>query len=333
MLSGPYHPLVRYDELPSWMRFTSGGLQMDAEINQPFRGVSHRILLPQTGTVGYRANAIISQSSLASTANGHEGIGIAVDGYVREGETRNARRVYSNELTVAADPKLWVNGQWGTARDVAFIGEISSPERPDFLDVTYGIRGTGGSVTFDDLGFRYFYQRLREAKLGITDWTNVYYQSSNPFTRRIAQGMAGGRDVELFAKDVAVWPLVALAGQRVNLDVVIDIDRAGIGHDTLSGGTANFNLGVAVRMVRRDGSVRWWGTGIASEDTTQYMEDKVLAKSDSFLLEKDIKQVEPFVWMRPRNIPWDGAVPTLKLHSLRVTFKALDHDLGTGAAL
>lgn len=295
MIAAPFFPVST--PTPSWAGLeTDGGRivhRIDARGGGLYGGVTPQTLIPHGETASVLSSAMV-KSDATSTANGYEGIGHSLQGFVR-GPTGSAVRVYDNNILTNGDPAQWINETFDEYRRVTFIDQMPDNVSPEWLQSTWFTKCITGQTRFANLEFRDHYSRRYKFHVDGTDWgTSVFSMQTN-------EGMIAGRDVSAFNHymDTLVAPIAK--GQNISVELSAYIDFASI---LGAGGVGQLPMiaGIGLKFTRvSDGGADWWGTAIGASANVIQIEGELVERSESFAAKNAYRQVETVVWVVHRG--------------------------------
>lgn len=186
----PRHPIQT--TLPPWSRFqvSSSGrrfIELDAR-GGPVSAVTHQELFPHGETISLMCSAEV-KGTLRRGSGSYEGLGVAVQAYVRDNSSNGLRRVWQQRPDLLGDPKLWVTGSYSNWEKVNFVVQMPDGITPDYVRVSWIVRGNGGQVRLTNFEVRDFYARTYDTLIPAARYTDMF-----PRGRQLAPGFITGSD-------------------------------------------------------------------------------------------------------------------------------------------
>ena len=302
MSNAPYYDVGT--EVPSWGRLISGtdgriAFELDAQglSNGPdgtplVSAITPQSCVPHGETVAILSSAMV-QSTLVSSANGYEGLSHSLQGFVR-GPTGEAVKVYDNNVLQSGDPSKWVNEQFSDYRRVTFIDQIPANVVPEFLQSTWFIRGSSGQVRLANLELRDHYSSTYASTTAGDEWTD--------FEHQLNDNMIAGRGAYSYNRYLETLIVDIAKGQPVSMDISAYIENARL--LTPANTRLPFNLGVSLKMLRKDGlGADWFNAAIGNDSTSEGITDQIASRSERIVAENAYSQVDVVMWIMALKNP------------------------------
>ena len=291
-------------EVPSWGRLISGtdgriAFELDAQglSNGPdgtplVSAITPQSCVPHGETVAILSSAMV-QSDLVSSANGYEGLSHSLQGFVR-GPTGEAVKVYDNEVLTSGDPAKWVNEQFSDYRRVTFIDQIPANVVPEFLQSTWFIRGSSGQVRLANLELRDHYSSTYTSTTAGDEWRD--------FEHQLNDNMIAGRGAYSYNRYLETLIVDISKGQPLLMDVQAYIESARL--ITPANTLLAFNIGVSLKMLRKDGTgADWFNAAIGTDSTAEGITDQIVSKSERIVAENSYSQIDVVLWVMSLKNP------------------------------
>lgn len=322
----PVHPLQLPNQVPAYGTWEShGNNRWGPTLDARGLGAGQiAILQPQRASVHGNTNTVIGiaevKSTLVSTDNGYEGLGLYVSALKRDGEV--ITEVWNNNLLQSGNKDHWLSGMPNDWSRGHIVVHIPYQYTPDFIDTGWVVRGTSGSVSFDSVSLQDYFVDVFTTSITDTGW--------DTFQSELGYGVFGGRDVWLQVRYIDTYPNVRISkGQRVTIDIDAYIIEAKATVVPIAQGTepqpVKSLYGFVFKMLKSDGTHDWINPGL--EETTNKWQPAIgesgfnypFSISREFIAKEAYHQVEVLAIMFPF---YDPAV--VGIHSLFISVGSLD---------
>jgi len=295
VLGAPRHPIQT--SLPSWSRFVVEGgrrfVRVDAR--SQLGCVTHSELFLHGATQSIMCSADVRSTMLfGNTA--YEGIGVAVQAYVRDASRlEGIRLVWQRRPDLQGIPGLWVHEQYADFTPVDFEVQIPDDVSPDYIRVTWVTNGYFGRTDITNFAVRDFYARTYPLTVPGTVSPDSYV-----FTQQTASNLLSSGSAVIWAHYLDTWNIPIKKGQPLDLFVSGEVVRGTMVNSDVARVPVIGYIGLKL-LRRKDGGSDWLYSRIAaSEDPT------VLDGIDSFSIRRPAKnaytQVEPLIFMIPNAV-------------------------------
>ncbi len=295
MIAAPYFSVER--PTPSWARLIAGDNnrivhEIDARGSGLIGGITPQVLIPHGETVSVLSSAMV-QSDATSTANGFEGIGHSLQGFVR-GPTGSPVKVFDNNILTNGDPSQWINDTYADSRRVTFIDQMPENISPEWMKSVWFTKTITGQTRFSNLEFRDHYSRRYKSAVGATSW------DENNFSLQTNQAMIVGRDVIALNNFIETVITDIRKGQNISLEMSTFIESASafnVGSIRLP-----ITIGLALKLTRvSGGGADWWATAVSSTPDDRDLTDTLVERSESFVAQNSYNQIELVMWVIHTN--------------------------------
>lgn len=290
MISVPFHPTMRIDQLPNGARFVDQGgikyFELDA-IND-INVLTQRVTLPQGPTRAIRLSAIV-RGDLQYTLNGYEGIAQDVQCLIRNGTSRIPLRTFHNDPFRSGQPELYVPQvdltNW-TQVDV--VTQIPYNIETQFIDVSFGHRAFAGQLQIKRWSTRNHYQDRFVTVAGPAIYTrgDFDFQSVSLYSGRIP---------------VAYLNYLNTHSVRIGSGQAYTVSFDGFINNAecrgLSGGRVGFLMGIMLKMKRVDGTVDFKPLSIESTEDGANIANRPIIISTRAISEHNYDQIEPILYV------------------------------------
>ena len=295
VLGAPRHPIQT--SLPSWSRFlVEGGRRfVRVDARSQLGCVTHSELFTHGETASLMCSAKIRSSMLFGNP-GYEGIGVAVQAYVRDASrAQGIRMVWQQRPDLAGNTALWVHDQFSSFTPVDFVVQIPDDVTPDYVRVTWVTKGYSGHADFTDFVVRDFYARTYARTVVGTPGPDSY-----AFTQQTASNLINNGGGVIYAHYLDTWNINIKKGQPLDLFVSGEVVRGTMVNSDVNRVPVIGYIGCKM-LRRKDGGSDWlYARFAASEDPT------VLDGFDSFSIRKPAanaySQVEPLIFLMPNGV-------------------------------
>lgn len=326
----PVHPLQLPNQVPAFGRWEAHdenrwGCTLYA------RGLAAgdiAMLQPQRASVHGNTNAVIGncevKSTLVATANGYEGLGLYISALKRNGD--QITRVWHNNLLQEGNTDYWLNdlpNEWARGQ---IIVQIPEEHQPDFIDSAWIVRGTSGQIKFDAVGLYDYFISLYRTNVNDATWTN--------FTYLLANDLFAGRDAWVSVHYIDTHIVRISKGQKISYSYEALIQSAEMWQlDSGDVRPQKFQLGLAFKLLKRNGQHTWRGVGGVTADKPPFQEwgirNEPLGFDGSFIAEDSYTQMEVVMYLWPYESANIGLTETI-VDSLKVKIIA-DQQVETGS--
>lgn len=262
------------------------GVEIDGNNAPNPTGLTQRIALTQGETRSIRTSVLV-MSSLVSQPNGYEGIGCDVKWLIRNGLSTTPLVTYSRAPFKSGDPSMLYNEQYAEPTVLQEIIRVPYGIPVEFIDVTWGVRGSSGQVKFLSASLRNHYQDRYETNVGASYWTEFSTQTINLTSQSNIQ--ADIRYLDAYAVKVPKY---------ADITVKFDSFLNGAGWRDLVSVPRKAILSVGLKMRRKDGGYDWWSAIISNPevDGSASLElDFPVSISPSFVAQNEYTQFEPVI--------------------------------------
>ncbi len=229
VLGAPRHPIQT--TLPPWSRFRTDPngrryIRVDSR-GGPQGCITHSELFPQGETVSIMCSAMVRSSMLFGNEL-YEGIGVAVQAYVRDASAPSGLRrlPWQRRPDLQGDATLWVGKQFSDWTPVDFVVQMPENISPDFIRVSWVTKGYSGQTDITDFVVRDFYSRTFETRVAPTSGPNEYDFNKQLGRELLEAGDGSKRHVDIWAHYFATHVTRVKSGQPIDVHISADIDRA-----------------------------------------------------------------------------------------------------------
>ena len=173
--------------------------------------------------------------------------------------------------------ELWVPGDYNDWTPVQFVVQMPEGISPDFVRVSWIVRGNGGQVRLTDFTVRDFFARTYETYVP-SDVYEDYRGSNNP---QFAPGFVGGTDRRrydfpglnrsgnIFAHYFDTHVTTVMSGQPIEIAIDGEIESEFIQDD--DAGRPAHEFGLALKCRRRvDGGADWYRVALTTGDRDRF---------------------------------------------------------------
>lgn len=175
-VAAPRHAVQTPETLPSWARTGTEAdgrpyIEVDARGGPPSI-VTHTVAFPHGATVALYCSAMV-KSTLLSGSSGYEGLGVAAQAMMRDGSSRDMRVIWQRRPELVGDIELWVRKQFSEYTEVHFIVQMPDGIAPDYMQISWIVRGYAGQVRYSDFQVRDHYRRYYEKQINAAQYTDL----------------------------------------------------------------------------------------------------------------------------------------------------------------
>ena len=307
VVGAPKHPIQTV--LPPWSRFEIDGsgrryIEMDAR-GGPVSAVTHQELFPHGETISLMCSAEV-QGTLRRGTDSYEGLGVAVQAYVRDSSSNGLRRVWQQRPDLQGDPALWVSGNYSAWTKVNFVVQMPDGVSPDYVRVSWIVRGNGGQVRLTSFEVRDFYSRAYSTVV-----PPARYDDWVPNRRQYAPGWVAGSDrselarrgtfaagTNIFARYLETFTPRVAAGQPIEIQLRGEIHQTFMQDEKFN--PVDHFAGLALKCRRSsDQGTDWIKAPLDTGKTGQNLLSGEVSLSTNTVAFAGYNQIEPLIYMFP----------------------------------
>jgi len=291
MLSAPFHAIQTAFPANAQVKdFGEGrrGISISGNGAAEPTGFTQRVALTQGETRSLRSSVLV-QSDLVAQPNGFEGIDFDVKALVRNGFSKTPVQTWTNAPFRAGTVDVSTVAQFPEWTQLTRVVRIPYDAPAEFIDCTWGVRGTSGEVRFISCSLRNYYREEYPTAVERAVWTSFNLRDITT---------SAGNTFQAHTRTLSAHTL--RIPENSNIQVFFDgyFDRATIiGVNSIPIPSL---FGIALKMRKKDGTYDWWVHGISNseENGLGINTPTPISVSPSFRALSAYTQIEPVVFLR-----------------------------------